>query len=71
MESGGDESSLERDWEDALDAADEAVQAAREAGTLEPADAAAETAHVREERQWFGGLRSSLRRLVVRTPRDR
>jgi hypothetical protein len=54
---------LERDWEHALDTASEAVNTNRSTRHLSASDAAAASEHIRAERQWLSGFRSTLRQL--------
>jgi hypothetical protein len=58
--------SLEREWEQALDAADQAATTAGRSHILRPGDVSTQHAHVREERNWLVGIRSTLRRLLPR-----
>jgi hypothetical protein len=55
---------LEADWARSLDAASDAVDASRRAGTLTQADVAAEPERVREERNWLGSIGGALKRLL-------
>jgi hypothetical protein len=57
---------LEKDWERALDTADEALHAGGQAHTLPPSEVASGTDQVREERRWLGRFRPALHRLFPR-----
>jgi hypothetical protein len=57
---------LEEDWEHALAAAGNAVETTARANVMAPPDAAAASEHLRDERKWLTGSRSSLHRLFPR-----
>jgi hypothetical protein len=71
---GGDEAradasdgeQLERGWDRALDAADDAVSATSRAHALPAKDIAAASERIREERRWFARFRPTLRKLLPR-----
>jgi hypothetical protein len=54
---------LEDDWHRALDAAGDAVGTTSRANIMPPSDAAAANEHLRGERKWLSGFRSSLHKL--------
>src|SRR5262249_452709 len=54
---------LEKDWERALDKADEALHEGGQAHTIPPSEVASGTDQVREERRWLGRFRPALQRL--------
>jgi hypothetical protein len=60
---------IEADWEHALDAATEAVDASSRSGSLSPSEVAAEAEHIRGERRWLKGFGPSLRKLFPRRRR--
>jgi hypothetical protein len=64
-----DAAQLEADWERSLDAAGDALDASRRAGTLTRDDLAAGSERTREERTWLGSIGGALKRLIPR--RDR
>src|SRR5690242_5602905 len=55
---------LEERWDRALDTARGAVTAGDRAHTLTSKEIAAANAHLREEREWLGRFRPTLRRLL-------
>jgi hypothetical protein len=57
---------LEEDWEHALDAADHAATTGARSHTLRPDDVSTQQAHIREERTWLAGIKSTLRKLLPR-----
>ena len=54
---------LENDWDEALDAAQRAVGAMDDA-RFDVEEQRQEAAHVHEERTWFAGHRTTLRKLL-------
>jgi hypothetical protein len=54
---------LEEQWENALDAAGDAVERTSRANVMPRSDAAAANERLRGERKWLSGFRSTLHRL--------